>query len=131
MSTNSPFKPGARCALRQWDNYTEVFVERIHKNGNFTLRGQGAQQWRPYSWSSSGSPTWYASKTGQDSWDRTSLMIWDATTDAEISAHFAERRLKVRLVKIQKRVEQLRNVPDSYLTALELALPPLQSEVKP
>lgn len=129
---DNPFKPGARCALRDaWSNYTEVFVERVHKNGNFTLRGQGAQQWRPYSsgsgWQQDRLIKWHASKTGSDSWSRESLTIWDATTDAEISAHIAETQLKARLAKLQKRVERLRvvDVNSAMLDTIEGALLPV------
>lgn len=136
---DSPFKPGARCALRSGyngDTYTEVFVDRVHKSGNFTLRGRGSQQWRPSSYRNFGpdeTTRWSANKTG-GSWgaSRESLMLWDVNTDEEITAAQEEQRLRERLANVKKRVERLRvdDVSNSYLTALELALPPLPTEAK-
>lgn len=133
---DSPFKPGARCALRCGESYTEVFVDRVHKSGNFTLRGQGSQQWHPCQfggWYPSDPMRWQASKTGErGGFNRESLLLWDATTDAEITSAVAEQRLANRLYAVKKRVERLRpaDVSDSYLTALELALPPTPTEAK-
>lgn len=130
----SPFKSGARCALRHGENYTEVFVDRVHKSGNFTLRDRGSQQWRPFSSGWSGEARWSAHETGNHGWggSRTSLVPWDATTDAEITAAVAEQRLTNRLYEVKKRVERLRrgDVSDSYLLALELALPPTAPNVE-
>lgn len=129
---DSPFKSGARCVIRSHDTYTEVFVDRVHKSGNFTLVGKGSQQWRPYSYRDFGPDNvmrWTADKTGTDRlWDRTSLLLWDATTDAEITAAMAEQRSRKRLTRLQERIERLRvrDVSDSYLLAIELALPPLE-----
>lgn len=132
---DSPFKPGARCALRRGESYTEeVFVDRVHKSGNFTLQGRGSQQWRPFSSGWSGEARWSAHETGNHGWCgyRTSLLLWDATTGAEITAAREKQRLRDRLSALQKRIERIRlaEVNSSYLLALELALPPLPAEAK-
>ena len=119
---DSPFKPGTRCAFKYgYGDYKEVFVERVHKNGNFTLRGGSPQQWKPANWSGK----WVAHKTGRDSWDRTSLLLWDETTDAELTAGIAEQRLRHRLWALQKRIADLRvaDVSNAMLDAVEATLP--------
>ena len=48
----SPFVVGARVAVQHGrsDEYTGGFIEKVYKNGNFTLRGDTSKpprQWRP------------------------------------------------------------------------------------
>src|SRR5882672_11996887 len=95
MTADSPFKPGARVAIqkRHGEGYTEAFVEKSYKNGNFTLKGS-IQQWKPSApW---GTQPWRAHRTGRDIWDRSYLMHWNEQTDAEIAAatNLAKRRIR-------------------------------------
>ena len=63
--SESPFIAGVRVAVRQGDyeKWHEKFIDKVHKNGNFTLRGD-KQQWKPNSSSWSGAVTWAAFQTG-------------------------------------------------------------------
>lgn len=131
--SESPFVPGARVAIRDryGDGRTEAFVEKVHTNGNFTLRGS-KQQWRP--WRSGYDGRWSAHETG-GGYGRRALDIWDettdATTDAEIAAAVAKTRRRTRLREIQERVRRLQvnSTTDAMLDAIEAALP--KQEPKP
>jgi hypothetical protein len=125
----SPFVVGARVALQEGftDSYTEQFVEKVYKNGNFTLRGRD-QQWRPHCWNGYGEDkvSWSASKTGKGlGYARASVKIWDETTDAEIREKIDAQRRRTRLREIQERVNRLRDreVTDELLNQIEAALP--------
>lgn len=118
----SPFVPGARVAIDdRWGNCREAFVEKVYKNGNFTLRGDNwRQQWRPRR----SGHEWSATPTGADPWTRTKLRIWDAMVDAEISAKIALAKRKTRREAI---LDAIRRLPDDRLTdamldAIEAAL---------
>lgn len=85
----SPFVPGARVAIEcRWStkNFTEGFIDRVYKTGNFTLRGS-SQQWRP--WRRQGD--WRARQTGADRRfsNPQNLRIWNDATNAEITGAIA------------------------------------------
>src|SRR4051812_16116611 len=80
----SQFVPGARVAVSggRWSThlYKEAFVDKVHKNGNFTLKGdESRQQYRP---SYDGLEAW---QTGKDNtWHRTKVRLWTDEIDVEI-----------------------------------------------
>jgi hypothetical protein len=119
---NSPFVPGARVAISDFhgDNYREAFVEKVYKNGNFTLR-DSTRQWRPSSWMPHGEdrPRWSASERGERMrFSRRNLKIWDSTTDAEITE---ARAFAARLHKRRELRDRLASIPDAALTDAMLA----------
>lgn len=101
-----PFKPGTRVAInnerygRCDPDYSEAFVEKVYKNGNFTLRGS-PQQWKP--WGRDGS----AHETGNHFSSRR-LIIWNESTDAEISAAIAKRARERRFYELRKQIEGIK-----------------------
>lgn len=62
------FVPGARVAIRDkhGDGYREAFVDKVYKNGNFTLR---SQQWRPWRPGAHDDGRWCAHETGERGWN--------------------------------------------------------------
>lgn len=128
----SPFISGARVAMQSGfeNDYSERFVEKVHKSGNFTLRGDTSkppQQWRPSSYRSYGdSPKliWSARQTGSHRYNRSYLKIWDETTDAEISGAVALTKRGVRLHSIRECLAKLKpaEATDLMLDQIEVAL---------
>jgi hypothetical protein len=114
----NPFKPGVRVAVfdRHADTYYENFVDKVYKNGNFTLKGS-TQQWRPHN-----GRRW-ATETG-NVWNRPALKIWDADTDAEITAKIAAFARGQRFKKIQDRLRRMAPsaVTNDMLDQIEAAL---------
>ncbi len=112
----SLFVPGARVAVDNNGSFRESFVDRVHKNGNFTLRGS-SQQWRPYQNT--------ARPTGDSSWMRPRLQIWDETNNARIrSAIAAQNRLdRIRIIRARLDNTKSDEITDEQLTAIEAALP--------
>lgn len=89
----SPFVPGARICIEQYGQRREDFVLKVHKNGNFTLRSNPSQQYRPHAWrdfSDRSKVVWSASETSQ-SFSRKSVHVWDETIDAQIAEEKASR----------------------------------------
>lgn len=120
----SPFVPGARVAVDNGYQTREAFVDKVYKNGNFTLRGDGArQQWRPWS------NNQRAFRTGDNHWDRDVVTLWTDATDAALSARIAECLRQTRLRKLQQQFDRLRvgDVTDGMLDAIEAALAKGQS----
>jgi hypothetical protein len=129
----SPFVPGARLAMSRSldDGYDEAFVEKVHKNGNFTLRGdtkKPPQQWKPHYWVGHGDDRkieWSAHATGNDwSYRRRKVIPWTEDTDIKISNAVAMAQRKKRWAAIQDHVHRLRQVdlPDAALDQIESAL---------
>jgi hypothetical protein len=124
----SPFVPGARVAIASTNGwyrprYAEAFVEKAHKSGRFTLKGS-SQQWRPHEPQGDYRKTWEATQTG-DGWSRQSLKIWDASTDAEISAAIAEEKREMRVQAIVKRLDRrdaAQHITEAALDQIEAAL---------
>lgn len=131
MSTleTSPFVPGARVAIHDgWHNWREGFVEKAHKTGRFTLKGN-SQQWRPEEPSRSefGYKYWRAYKAGDQRWDRTTLRIWDDAADAEIKEHLAAQERRRRHIQLRGRFDRVceGELTDTMLDQIEAALPAL------
>lgn len=120
-ATENPFVPGARVAIRQrWsDAVTESFVDKLYKSGNFTLRGS-TQQWRPWS-NGFGERTWHATETGSR-WGKSTLDIWDETTDANIQRDIAAAQLKRRWSKLQDKVRRIQEPSPSLCDQMETAV---------
>lgn len=134
----SPFVAGARVAVesRYAGGYREAFVDRVYKNGNFTLKGDDSrQQWRPNSWREYGTDNirHSAHQTGRGSWSTGSLEIWDAETDAKIGAGVALQKRRVRLAAVARVVAGLRaeDITDEMLAKIEAALEPAADESQP
>lgn len=124
-----PFQPGTRVALRDGitDAYSEAFVEKVYKNGNFTLRGN-RQQWRPHSeWRKLGDPSagkkWIADSTYRG-YHRDRVLLWDAETDNEIQEHIARTQRSKRLSRLQDTFRYFRvgDVTDAMLDQIEALL---------
>lgn len=117
----SPFKSGARVAIYGRYSRNEVhesFVDKVYKNGNFTLRGS-PQQWRP---SGLTFGRWYANETGSE-WTHVHLILWDEAADAEIKEKIVEAKLKQRWRDIRFKIDRLRKHPDETVCdAIEAAL---------
>lgn len=122
IDLDHPFKPGTRVAYCQYrdGDYVEKFVDKVHKNGRFTLRGS-PQQWRPSRWGAQ----WSASETG-DNWSRAYVKLWDESTDKEISECIALQQKRDRILKARRKLENLRpgDITDEALEAVERALFP-------
>lgn len=121
---DSPFVPGARVAIDYgFGGWREDFVATVHKNGNFTLKGGGKQQWRPSSPWSGG--YWTAHRTGDGSlYSRTSARIWDEAADAELKEKFAAQARKDRWRLLHNRIGKLSDddLTDAMLDQIEAAL---------
>jgi hypothetical protein len=94
-------------------------VNKIYKNGNFTLLGS-PQQWRPYSIAIGNSVVWRANKTSRDSWDRTYLTLWDEAANAAK----IKQSLSNRWWLLQKQLERVRepDITKEFLDQIEKAL---------
>lgn len=123
--TDSPFVPGARIAILGGPYPREATVNTVRKGGNFTIVGEGPQQWRPWQNSRGSQASWRASKTGQNTWSsRESVIFWDASTEPEILQELGKAKRFKRLRSIQDRLARLNadNVADGTLTQLEAVL---------
>jgi hypothetical protein len=94
-------------------------VNKIYKNGNFTLLGS-SQQWHPYSMAIGDHIVWRAKRTSRDSWDRTYLTLWDE--DANTAK--IKQSLSNRWWLLQKRLERVRDpdITKDFLDQIEKAL---------
>ncbi|MCA6108169.1 hypothetical protein [Bradyrhizobium cenepequi] len=111
---DSPFLPGTRVAIRvsgsRWshipDTFTEGFVEKSYKNGNFVLRGS-SQQYRPHS---PGGMTkhWTAYQTGEGSYFRGEVRVWDDAAEEEIAQQKARYALYKRFSESQEIIKATR-----------------------
>lgn len=127
---NSPFQSNARVAICiGWgrDEYREDFVERVYKNGNFTLRSAPTQQWRPchpYN------GQWSALKTG-DQWSRVSLELWTAETDEKITSAIAATQRRTHWRAALQKVNALRDseITDAMVDQLRAIVPVKATEV--
>lgn len=141
---SSPFVPGARVAMQSRpSDYKEVFVDKVYKNGNFTLRGdKSRQQWRPTRYlgrqreDGTYEVRWSATPTGDYYYGRPTLEIWDATTDARISAAIAETKRIQRAHKVFDRLnaKPFKDWSDDFMDRLEALLDaredPLRQAIK-
>jgi hypothetical protein len=122
---DSPFIPGARVAIksRYVDDYTEAFVDKVHKSGNFTLKGS-PQQWRPWRTAYDDEVSWSAVETG-GGWSRRHLKLWDESTDAEIKEKMAATKRRQRFEEIKRRLHNMApaEATDAMLDQIEAALP--------
>lgn len=126
--TPNPFIAGARVAISdRWnrDALTEGFVEKVYKNGRFTLRGS-SQQWRPYSPGtySENKHEWRAHETG-DGFAKGVLTIWNEHTNADLTAKLSRHQHSVRWQEVRLRVDRLigEQVTPEQLAQIEAALP--------
>lgn len=89
--TDHPFQPGVRVAVDETSRfnsgprqYREDFVEKVYKNGNFTLKSAPGQQW--HAWSNSTSAT----RTGDSTtYLRRSLKLWTPEIDEQVKEGIA------------------------------------------
>jgi hypothetical protein len=119
--SETPFIPGARVAVSEKysDGLTEGLVEKVYKNGNFTIRGS-KQQWRPWQ-NNYGGRNWGAMETGSG-WHRRTLKLWDETTDKEIQQKIEEQRTKERWRAIRAKIEGMRYPTPALCDSVEAAL---------
>lgn len=101
-------------------SHTEAFVEKVYKNGNFTLKGDAdKQQWKPYR---SGE---YAQRTGETSRYATTVEIWDALFDEELAKKEVRKAKDIRANVVSDALRtilqnnQVRHMSDELLTELE------------
>jgi hypothetical protein len=130
MSWQSPFVPGARVAIvTGYDRktYTEGFVDRVYKSGNFTLRDYvGRQQWRPVRNSNR------ACCTRKSRWG-THLILWDENVNAEINAAMLSDAVCKRWQGVTNRVMSIHHTQatDELCNAVETALDACKKGLKP
>ena len=105
---------------RYGSGVTEAFVDKVYKNGRFTLRGS-KQQWRPWSHAWSDTTRWSATETGSG-WSRQRLDLWDETTDKELSELLEAERTKTRWRDLQAKVHDIRHPTAALCDAIESAL---------
>jgi hypothetical protein len=131
LPIDHPFKPGTRVALKRGYNeadYEERFVDRVLKTGHFLLRGNPTQRWRPHSYVPYGeekaNTRWSATPTGGDQYSRLTVLLWDETTDKEISQAIATTKRRSRWNNARTKIERLSfdQVTDELLNAIETAL---------
>ncbi len=139
MSEESPFKPGARVAIRIGDRYTaygyrEDFVEKTHKTGRFTLKSNPKQQWSPHQPSGIG-PHWTAWETGDHGWNGGGyLRIWNDVNNAEITEAIRAHRRFHKYTKLRQELDRQpfsELVTDEVLDQLQivvLAVKPIPKE---
>jgi hypothetical protein len=133
----SPFVPGATVAVsrgqgRDREYYSKRVVEKVYKNGNFTLQGD-RQQYRPSCWAShrreedgSYKNIWRAEPTGESRTYRVysvSVRPWDEELEEELNHRDAERALKGRADAVRHRVYHTRVFTPEQLEALERLFP--------
>ncbi|MET4529186.1 hypothetical protein [Bradyrhizobium sp. JR18.2] len=130
MTNEHPFIPGAKVAMQsggRWGaaEWQEFEVEKLFKNGRFTLKGREGQ-WNAYPPSANGygDKHWHAYRAGSSRYGEGTLLIWDENSDAEIKEGFATSAREKRLKKLQHGFERLRygDVTDAALDAIESAL---------
>lgn len=117
----SPFVPGARVAVETGrGSYREDRVLKVHKNGNFTLASNPAQQWRP----SPSRDRWAAWQTGEHShWSRSNAYFW-AEDDAQLTAKIEAAKLVDRARDLVFRLSHIdpRRITAAGVDFLECAL---------
>lgn len=130
VEEQSPFVPGARVAMDvtapgALTHYKVGWVDKVYKNGNFTLKGS-KQQYSAYQTGAfPGSPSrWRAQRTGRDFCNRTVLRIWDDESDAEITAAIQRRELQKRFFEAVYQIEHATfyaRITESDVALLEAA----------
>lgn len=125
----SPFIPGARVAVgeRFGDEVTEGFVDKVYKNGNFTLRGS-KQQWK--GWKNSFSDGRWSALETTTGYGRRRLDLWDDETDKEIREKIAKRRSRLRMRQIMQKLEAIKDPTPTLCDALEASLSLMPREQK-
>jgi len=116
--TENPFVPGARVVVsgRGAAGYREDFVLKVHKTGNFTLRSDPNQQYRPYGPGNFYSE-WRGSPTGNGLWI---CRIWTDAIDVEIREAKAQAEHSKRWYGIRDRIIRLH--PNSVSPTLARAI---------
>lgn len=119
--SDTPFIPGARVAVddRFGSGIKESFVDKVYKNGNFTLR-DSKQQWRPWH-GGYGEKRWHATATGSG-WHRASLSLWDEATDRELTEKIEAQKIKLRWQKIRSKIDGMKYPTAAMCDAIETAL---------
>lgn len=118
----SGFVSGARVAIVSGGiehHYREDFVLKVHKNGNFTLKGNPQQQYRPWSDGKT------ARRTGDTGYYSSSVKVWDDEADAEIKVAIAikNRRRRIRLLSDKFRSMSPEDMTDAMLDQIEATFP--------
>ncbi len=126
--TVTPFIPGARVAVERgtWSNipdYIEGIVEKVHKNGNFVLRGS-KQQWSPWKEGFGDIRRWRARATGEG-YRKPQLVLWDSETDKEIQEWIAKAKRDKRYHAIRDQICRMSSdqFTEIMLDQIEKALP--------
>ncbi len=120
----SPFVPGARVAIvsgRDWDHWSEAFVDKVHKTGRFVLRDKTGQ--------------WTARKGYHDDYWRAHesgrhrhyeyARIWDEQADSEFREINAKQQRRRKQREFSDRLARLHEseLTDTMLDQIEAALP--------
>lgn len=129
MTQASPFQPGVRAAIGQdEEGYREAFVDKVYKNGNFTLKGD-TQQWRPQQ-PHNFSRFWKAQQTGQYGWRAPALMLWDEEAEPHIAAQNAVVKRRSRLHWVVNAIRNMKpeHTSEEVVAALEALVSRAQSE---
>lgn len=133
----SPFVPGARVAVQygRSDTWTERFVAKAYKNGNFTLKDDKAtppRQWRPSRFRGYGDKVEWTARLTDERWSRTIAKFWNADVDQKIREDNAEAKRRDRFRVIEDRIRNTRpgDVTDTILDQIEAALAVSKAEGK-
>jgi len=90
-------------------------VDKVHKNGNFTLVGGDGQQWRPDHGGDRAFPT------GND-YPREHVVPWTAEVDQRIAARAHQKEVNQLVSSIEKKLAGKRNgYGDHHLSDAQLA----------
>lgn len=112
-----------RWGAPEWETFE---VEKVFKNGRFTLKGRDGQ-WNAYPPRPNdgyGEPYWYAYRAGDSRYRDGTIFIWNNESSSFINEGFAMIARERRLKKLQQRFERLRygDITDVALDAIEAAL---------
>lgn len=125
--SETKFTPGLRVVresgARHWDNleYRYAVVDKVHKNGNFTLVGS-PQQYRPGS-------DGRAIETG-DGYHRGIVVILTPEMEHKIAAHIAFSARRKSFSELLRAIERVpaKNLTDEFVAALAAAVQMLPSK---
>lgn len=124
---SSRFVPGAKVAIVHGDDVRSAVVDKVYKNGNFTLVGdRSKQQWRR-----SGDD--WASPTGEsNSYHQPHVVPWTAENEVELLARMERAACRRRLSTITYRISRLNvdSLSPEPLTAIEQALDAIDAAAK-
>lgn len=131
--SENPFVPGAEVLMvrslhggRGYVNSYRATIEKVYKNGNFTITGdKGRQQYRP-SCGGFGHPEWRATRTGSRGFSPLGSIVFplNAETERRVADERAKDALFVRWDRASDTLRRVRrdDATASFLDAIEAAI---------